>query len=240
MKRALAILVGASLAFSVGCFQAYDMRVNDSVERLRYLKSLTKNTEEPDKNSKLVAAKVYIRAPKGLTRAQTFTMAPIEPGKFDAAESFIDTSTQATLHVLARSNAPATPTKKGANPAASAARGDFTADVVDLIKGAYSTELDAAQLKPVSPDAHGRKAVQYRSTTLDAGGKKVEVYFHGAKGDPAQVALIFEGPPDALKNLVNQINYSLNSLAVGNAAATRYNSGDDASEEASAAAQAVF
>lgn len=237
MKRALAILVGASLAFLVGCFHAYDDRVTDSVERLRYLRNLTKNTEEPDKNSKLVTAKVYIRAPKGLTRAQTFTMAPIDTGRFDAAESFIDTSTQASLHVLARSNAPATPTKKGATPAA--ARGDFTADVVDLIKGAYSTELDAAQLKPVSPDAHGRKAVQYRSTSLDAGGKKVEVYFHGAKGDPAQVALIFEGPPEALKSLVNQINYSLNSLAVGNLAGTRY-SGDDASEEASAAPQGVF
>lgn len=234
MKRALAILVGASLAFSVGCFQAYDIRVTDSVERLRYLRDLNSNTEDPpDKSSKLNPS-VFLRPPKGLKRAQTFTMAPIEPGKFDAAESFIDTSTQATLHVLARSHAPATPTKKAS---ATAARGDFTADVVDLIKGAYSTELDAAQLKPFQPDAHGRKPVSYRSTKFDANGKKVEVYFFGTKEGPAQVALVFEGPPDSLKT--SQINYSLMSLAVGNLAATRYN-GDVASEEGSSAAPAVF
>lgn len=240
MKKALVILVGASMAFSVGCFQAYDLRISDTVEKLKYLRDLNKNTEEADKSSKLVAAKIYIRAPKGLKRAQTFTMAPIEQGKFDVAESFIDTSSQATLHILARSNAPKPATKKEANPAPTAARGDFTTDVVDLVKSAYSTELDAAQLKPANPDAHGRKPVQYRSTSFEANGKRVEVYFHGAKGSPAQVALIFEGPPDALKSLLSQINYSLNSLAVGPVADSRFRTGDDFSEEAGAAAQAVF
>ncbi len=239
MKWVLAILVGASLACSFGCFNAYDVRLNYSLENRRYLKSLDKNTEPPDSKSKLVTAQIYIRAPKGLKPAQTFVMGPVEAGKFDVSESFIDTSNQASLHILARSNAAKATTKKGANPAESAARGDFTTDVIDLVKSAYSVELDAAQLKPVQADAYIGKKLTYKSATVNANGKEVKVYFRGAKGDPAQVALVFEGPKEALDGLKAQVNYSLNSLDVGAAATRRYNNGDDLSGEESAPA-AVF
>jgi hypothetical protein len=238
MKRVLLVLVGVSMACSFGCFQAYDVRLNYSLENRKYLKSLDKNTEPPESASKLKPAKVYLRAPKGFKLAQTFVMGPVEPNKFDVSESFIDTSKQASLHILARSTfTPKPATKKGANPSAepAAARGDFTTDVIDLVKSAYSVDLDAAQLKSVQPDAYGGKKQTYRSATLDADGKQIKVYFHGAKGEPAQVAFVFEGPKEALGGITKQIDYSLNSLAVGSAADSRYNNGDGLSGEETAA-----
>ena len=155
MKRVLGILAGASLALAIGCAQSYDLRLDETIENMKYQQDLDKNTEEPPAKSNLETAKIYIRAPKGLKGpAQTFAFV-IEQGKFDVADSFIDQEKQASLHILARTNAPkpATP-KKGPNPsdgmepaAPTAARGDFTADVLDFIKGAYSTDIEASQLK---------------------------------------------------------------------------------------------
>ena len=71
---------------------------------------------------------------------------------------------QASLHILARSNAPkpaAAKKAQGPNPADGAdqppppaARGEFVADVLDFIKSAYSTDINASQLKPVEPNSH--------------------------------------------------------------------------------------
>ena len=243
MKRVLGILVGASLALVIGCAESYDLRLDQTIQNLKYRQDLNKNTEKAPAKSNLETAKVYIRPPKGLIGpAQTFAFV-IEQGKFDAADSFIDQEKQASLHILARSNAPkqATP-KKGPNPtegmepaAPTAVRGDFTTDVLDFIKGAYSTDIVASQLKSAPIQAHGgRKGLTYKSATLDLANKEVKVYFYGDKSGP-QAALIFEGPKDSLKGLASQIDYSLNSLVLGPRATTLYNGGDELAEEAAAA-----
>lgn len=244
MKRVLGILTGASLALAIGCAQSYDLRLEETIRRKEYQRDLDKNTEKAPTKSNLETAKIYIRPPKGLTGpAETFAFV-IEPGKFDIADSFIDQEKQASLHVLARTNAPkqATP-KKGPNPtdgmepaAPTAARGDFTADVLDFIKGAYSTDIVASQLKSAQIQSHGgRQGLTYKSATLPLANKEVKVYFYGEKTGPAQVALIFEGPTEALKGLASKIDYSLNSLAVGPRASALYSGGDELADEGAAA-----
>ena len=216
---------------------------------MKYRQSLDKNTEAPPAKSNLEKEKIYLRAPKGLKGpAQTFAFV-IEPGKFDIADTFIDPAKQASLHILARSNAPkpaAAKKAQGPNPADGAdqppppaVRGEFVADVLDFIKSAYSTDINASQLKPVEPNSHGRKSVSYKSTTLDLGDKQVKVYLHGDK-NTVQVALIFEGPKDAVRNLSSQIDYSLNSLVTGPKATNFYNGQDELSEDGAAVPTGVF
>jgi len=249
MKRVLGILAGAFLALSIGCAQSYDIRVEKTLDNLKYRRDLERNTDAPPAKSNLEKEKIYVRAPKGLKGpAQTFAFV-IEPGKFDVADTFIDQEKQASLHILARSNAPkpAAAAKKSPNPTDTpdqapppVARGEFTSDVLDFIKSAYNTDLEAAQLKSVEPNSHGRKSIQYKNATLDLGNKQVKVYFHGDKNSPAQVALIFEGTKESLRNLISQIDYSLNSLVVGPKATNFYNGQDELSEEGPAVPTGVF
>jgi hypothetical protein len=249
MKRVLGILVGASLAISIGCANSYDLRIEQTLENMRYRRDLDRNTEAPPTKSNLETAKIYLRAPKGLKGpAQSFPYV-VEPGKFDIADSFIDPDKQTSLHILARTNAPKPPTKKAAGPPAegadqpapAAVRGDFTSDVLDFIKSAYSTDFDASQVKPVSTDTHGRKGVPYKGATIETGNKVVKVYFHGEKTGPAQVALIFEGTKESLNSLSSQISYSLNSLVIGPKATSIYGGQDElAAEEGAAPPGGVF
>ena len=209
MKSVLKVLAGASLAvsMSIGCAQSYDLRIDETLKNMKYKRDLEKNTEDPPSASNLASEEIYIRAAKGLEGpAKTFAFV-VEPGRFDIADTFIDQEKGASLHILARSNKPkakGAATKKAPGPPVvpaapgteeepppAAARGDFTTDVLDFLRAAYSTEIEP--LKPVDVNSHGRKGVNYKGTTLDLGDKQVKVYFHGEKTDPAQIALIFEG-----------------------------------------------
>jgi hypothetical protein len=250
MKRLLGILVGAGLALSIGCAGSYDYRLEDSLKNLVYRRNLDKNTEAPPSKSNLEKEKVYIRAPKGMKQLAATFAYNVEQGKFDITDTILDPDKQVSLHILARNNAPkaaATP-KKGPNPSGEADtpppanRGDFTTDVLDVIKSAYSTDLESSQLKGYDPPAQGtRKSVPYRSASKELGDKEVKVYFFGDKNQPAQVALIFEGPKDAIRGMITKIDYSLNSLAVGARANSLYNGQDDlAGDEAAASGPAVF
>ena len=245
MKRVLMVLVGAGLAISmsIGCAQSYDLRIEETLKNMKYKRDLEKNTEAPPKASNLASEEIYIRAPKGLQGpAKTFAFV-VEPGRFDIADTFIDQNKGASLHILARSNKPkakGAATKKGAGPPGppnapggaeepppTAARGDFTADVLEFLRAAYSTDIDPSKIKPVDVNSHGRKGVSYKGVTLDLGEKQVKIYFHGEKSGPAQVAMIFEGSKDALKSISSQIDYSLNSLVLGPKATNFYNGQDE-------------
>lgn len=239
MKRVLGILVGVGLAMLVGCKEAYDLRIEETLKTMRYRRDLDKNTEAPPAKSNLETAKIYLRSPKGLKGPAKAFPFVVEPGKFDIMDSFIDTDKQNSLHLLARTNAPKpAATKKAAPPADGGeaapppvARGDFTADVIDFIKSAYNTDFEASMLKPIEPNSHGRKGVPYKGATVDLGNKVIKVYFHGEKTGPAQVALIFEGTKESIRNLSSQIDYSLNSLVLGPRAASVYGGQDELADE---------
>ena len=107
-----------------------------TLEEMKYQVRLEKTWRRPRPKSILEKELIYVRPPKGLSGpTKTFTLAVVEPGRFDLENSFIDESKAASLHVLARHKKPKAPPKKGATPPPAAApRGDFTAEVIDLVK----------------------------------------------------------------------------------------------------------
>ena len=101
----------------VGC-RDYDVRLGETLEEMKYQQRLEKNLGEgPDQGNCFRQELIYVRPPKGFTGpTKTFSLAVVEPGKFDLENSFIDEAKQASLHVLARHKKPKAPPKKGAAP----------------------------------------------------------------------------------------------------------------------------
>ena len=167
---------------------------------------------------KLQQESIFVRPPKGFSGpTKTFNLTVVEPGKFDVENSFIDESKPASLHVLARHKKPKAPTKKGVAAAPEVPRGDFTNDVIELVKAAYGIEeLAPSKFKSVSKKHAGREN-SYKETKLNLNAKEVLVYLYGDKNGPYNVALIFEYPKSEAKNLSSKINLSLEAFAVGDA-----------------------
>jgi hypothetical protein len=215
MQRALAVLVGMVLVVLAGCSD-YDLRLQETLEEMQWKKKLDDNLAPASEKGQLKDELIYVRQPKTLTGpTQTFGLT-VEPGKFDVENSFIDQAKGASLHLLARHKKPKpAANKKGAAPAAEATpRGDFAADVLEVVKSAYGVEVAPTQLKSDTKKRKGR-ANTYRIIKQDLGAKEVQVYIYGNKNDAYEVALIFEGPKDELRNLFSRIDYCLQSFAVG-------------------------
>jgi hypothetical protein len=245
MKRVVGILAGVGLGLLViGCAEPYDGRVKTTIENKKYQMTLDKNLEKAPEDANFKSRLVYVRPPLGFKGPVELGIVVVEPGKFDMAKSFIDANKQAGLHILARDNRPkgATP-KKGADPSKAAepqaARGDFTADVLDLVKGAYSVDLDAQQLK-ADTKAHGARNNAYKTKTLDANTKEVQVWIYGDKNSPSQVALIFDYPKDSRNSLTSAITYCLQSFGAGRVAESLYAGRDELSGEEAAPPSGVF
>ena len=122
---------------------------------MKYQQRLEKNLEKAPTKGLLQQELIYVRPPKGLTGpTQTFTLTVVEPGKFDLENSFIDQAKQASLHVLARHKKPKAPAQERAPPSETAPRGDFTAEVIELVKAAYAVDdLTPAKFKPDDQEA---------------------------------------------------------------------------------------
>jgi hypothetical protein len=226
MKRAFAILAGVSLVLVLGCAQDYDIRMSKTIENKRYQKRLNENLEGPPTKTNLQTVNIFVRPPKGLQGpAKAFQLAVVEPGRFDIEDTFFDAQKQASLHILARVNLPKTQSKK-APAAAEAQRGDFVADVLDLLKTVYSADLDQSRLKPESK-SHGGRTNSFKALTLDSNTKEVKVYFFGDKNSPEKVVLIFEYPKEEANVLTPKINLCLETFAAGGAAARAFSGGVD-------------
>ena len=153
----------------------------------------------------------------------------IEPGRFDLENSFIDQDKSEALHILVRVKQAKAPgsAKKGAAPKAEAApRGDFTTDVIEIIKSVYGADLEANKFKP-DFKKHGTRENDFKATTLDLTAKEVQIYFYGDKNAPHEVALIFDYPKDSKKNIDSKIRLSLEAFAVGEAARHAFSGGGE-------------
>src|SRR6266571_6790220 len=117
MRRLLAILATTALLLTGGCVgRSYDIRLNKTIENMRYRDRLDKNLMPAPTKSKLETNHIYIRPPKSLQGpAKEFQLTVLEPGKFDITDSFFEAG-KANLHVLARLNLPKAPTVKKAPP----------------------------------------------------------------------------------------------------------------------------
>jgi len=241
MRRACVILASACLLLIVGC-RDYDFRLGKTLEEMKYQQRLEKNLEKAPLKGSLQAELIYVRPPKGLSGpTKAFTLTVVEPGKFDLENSFIDEAKSASLHVLARHKKPKAPPKKGTTPAAAATRGDFTNEVIELVKAAYAVEdLTPAKFKPVIKKHEGREN-SYKEVKLDLNTKEVLIYLYGDKNGPYNIALIFEYPKTEVNNLSPKIGLSLEAFAVGEAAGKAFAGGGDegGGEEATDSGQVV-
>jgi hypothetical protein len=228
MKRAIAVGIGACLLFSFGC-RDYDVRLDETLEEMKYQKRLDDNLADAPTKGLLQQELIYIRPPKGFTGpTKAFSLATIEPGKFDLENSFIEEAKQASLHVLARHKKPkAAAPKKGPAPAEPAPRGDFTAEVIEVLKLAYGVDLEPAQFKPESKRHKGREN-SYKVAKLDLAINEVQVYLYGDKNGPYNVALIFEYPKTEVNSLSPKIGLSLEAFATGEAARRVFSGGSEA------------
>ena len=88
MKRILGLLASVSLLLVFGCAHDYDVRLEKTIENLRYQKRLDSNLEKPpEAKSNLVVSNIYIRSPLGLKGpSKDFGMGVIEAGKFDITD----------------------------------------------------------------------------------------------------------------------------------------------------------
>jgi hypothetical protein len=227
MKRVAAVLLGAFLVMVVGCgTQNYEARLERTLAARQYQKRLDDNLNAAPTKGRLEQLQIYVRPPKDMTGpTQTFQMTVIEPGRFDVESSFIEPEKQ-SLHLLGRVKQPTPANKKAQAPTQAAPRGDFGAEIVDLVRNVYGADIDINQFKEEK-----KKNNTFRTKRLDLAAKTVQVYLYGGKTNPYEVALIFEYLT-AEKNAVDpKINLCLESFAVGEKAKRAF-AGGDVDEEA--------
>jgi len=231
MKRAFAILASMGLILVLGC-SAYDSRLDQTLEELRYRKRLNDNLIDAPTKGKLQELAIFVRPPKALKGpTQTFGMTVVEPGKFDLENSFIDQEKQESMHLVARVVRPKAPsTKKGAVQQEPQARGKFVDDVLELVKTVYGVDVETAQLKADS-HTHGNRTNNYKATTINLTAKRVQLYFYGDEKAPYQVALIFEYPEASHSSINPKIPLCLEAFAVGEAAKRAFEGGGELGEE---------
>ena len=221
MMRTSAVVLSFGLLLILGCgTQSYETRLEKTLDNMKYQKRLDENLVAAPTKGKLEESQIYVRPPKNMTGpTQTFQLTVLEPGKFDIESSFIEPEKQ-SLHILGRVKRPKNPSKKAPSQAETP-RGEFTADIVDLLKNVYGTDP-----KPASEPTLDHTSYTFKASEVDMGVKKVQVYVYGSKNDPYEVALIFEYPKAEQNAVSPKIRLCLESFAVGEKAKRAFAGGE--------------
>jgi len=244
MRRVWAILASASLVAAWGCGNSYDIRMNKTLDDMRYRKRLDENLIPAPTKGKFEELLIFVRPPKNLQQAKDFLLPLPEPGKFDFEASFLETqkagdssapsgeTPKQSLHLLARVKRPKNPNaKKKAEPVN---RGDFNRDVLALLNGAYAppAELTMDKFKETK-----KKNNTFKHYAFAVNGKNVQVYLYGTKNSAYEVALVFEYPSSEHTTLYSKIELCLESFAEGNKARRAFSGagGDEQAGEAGVA-----
>ncbi|MDX2035479.1 MAG: hypothetical protein SFX72_02420 [Isosphaeraceae bacterium] len=230
MRRVLTLLVSFTFICILGCGNRYQHRMDVTLERMREAKRLDDNLMPPPSEGKLKELAIYVRPPKNMERAKQFQLTAVPPGLFDAEETFFE-GNKDFLHILARQKtAKKAATKKGAPAVEQTPRGDFAADVSNLLAGVFG---DPELVAPGKFKDESQKTNKFRRAVFKANNKNVSVYFY--KADPYDVALVFLVDPADQAALVTKIGLTLQSFAVGSKAKAKYD-GAGSDEEAEAEA----
>jgi hypothetical protein len=222
MRRALALLTTSTILYFLGgCGEpSYEKRLSRTIADIHYRKRLDSLLMPAPAKGKLEQLQIYVRPPKSLLGpAKEFTLTPaLEPGKFDVADSFSE-STKQSMHILARTKQARAAAGKKAEAIDPAVRGDFNVDVYTLLNGIYNVEIDSSKAK-----SEKKKQNAFKSVTFEGNGKVVRLYLYGSKTSPPEVALVFEYPKLEEKNLnlVDKIDLCLESFATGERARMSY------------------
>jgi hypothetical protein len=237
-----------------GCAGSYDKRLEKTLDDMKYRKRLDDMLMPPPSDAKFKDLLIYVRPPKSLQPAREFLL-PLEADKFDLAASFLESggaggtpapsdqpaapgeppkaaeTPKQSLHIVARVKRPKNPAakKKVAEPAN---RREFTTDLLALVNSAYAPqpEVTLDKFKETT-----KKQNKFRQHSFAVGGKNVQVYLYAPRGDPYEVALIFEYPSTEHANLSGKIDLCLESFAVGNKAKAAFSGGVSEAAEPSGA-----
>lgn len=226
MKRVWATLVTTGVLLGLGCSQSYDLRMDTTLNKMRYRKRLDDNLIPAISEGPFKDLQIYLRPPKPLEQSSQFfgTVFPVEPGQFDLTTSFLDSTPEKAankalkLHVLARRKAARAAAKKGQPAEPPAARAPFESDVLALLGTGYAGAegLTPENMKSVSFKKNQFKRLVFKSPQ----GTDINAYFY--KSEPYEVALIFDtsGSSNAAA-----ITLCLESFAVGQKAAAAFDTG---------------
>ncbi len=246
MRRFRVMVAAMSVVVIWGCAKSYDIRLNKTLDDMKYRKRLDDNLQTAAKG-KFEELLIFLRVPKNLQPAKEFLLPLPEADKFDLAASFLETQSASentgnpgepgnpnageaakqagaikqTLHTLARVKRPKSPNaKKKAEPPTN--RGEFNRDVLALLNAYYAppNELTIDKFKETA-----KKANRFRHHAFAVGGKNIQVYLYGPKGDPYEVALVFEYPNSERGSLSTKIELALEAFAVGNRAKYYFSGG---------------
>ena len=208
MRRSLAVLISGAMLLAFGCSNRYDIRLNKTLEEMKYTKRLNDNLQDAPKDGLLKELNIYVRAPKPLVEAKEFGLGAASAGLFDVEKTFFQ-GEKTFLHVVARVKLPKKPAAKGAAPeAAPPARAPFNEDLLGLLRGVYGEEEGLAKFKD---DPH--RTNPFKRSIVTANGKTVEVYTY--KLDIYDVALIFQYDPADKGAMASKIALCLESFATG-------------------------
>ncbi|MCA1686176.1 MAG: hypothetical protein LC745_09390 [Planctomycetia bacterium] len=231
MRRFLTLITTTSLLLAAGCGgKSYDIRLDKTLEQMRYRKRLDENLNAAPKG-KFEENMIFLRPPKNLQGPTKEFLLPLQdPAKFDLAESFFEKDKQ-QLYVLAWvKRPPKAPSKKGAPKADAPVPRDesrFSAEVAAALNSFYGVEIDLAKAK----EERKKDINVFKRLKFEANGKIVQLYLSVVKGNPYQVALIFEYPKSEEASLVSKIELCLESFATGERARKAFSGG--ATEEES-------
>jgi hypothetical protein len=245
MRRVWVILASAGLMVAWGCGNSYDIRLNKTLEDMKYRKRLDEMLMPHLTKNKFEELLIFLRPPKKLELAKEFLLPLPEPGKFDLEASLLETTKAAdnptpggeapktvseapkqSLHILARVKRPKNPAskKKVVEPAN---RREFPTDVLALVNAAYAppAEVTLDKFKETT-----KKFNTFKQYAFTVGEKYVQIYIYApkkdaVKTDPYEVALIFEYPSSEHNNLSGKIELSLEAFALGNRAKSGFSGG---------------
>jgi hypothetical protein len=231
MRRMTAVMVWGVVVLTFGCSNRYDERTRLTIEKMKYERKVNENLQLAPTDGPLKDKDIYVRAPKPLEPSKEPSLGSVQPGMFDAAESFYD-KTNTFLHVLARVKTPKKAPAKGAPPEPVVPRQPFNADVLAQLKSVYGDDENIAieKFKDDSVRPPVATPITYKKGIFTANGKTVEAYIY--KGEPYEVALIFVYDPADRVPMGAKIRLALESFAVGSKAKVKYSgsSGEEGEE----------
>ena len=241
MKRVWAVMVSASVGLLGGCgLRDYEDRLDKTYVAMEHKRDLDLYLNPPVQG-KFKEYSVYFRPPKPLNEVGPAWTLP--QGAFDHAASFQGAPAPAAakegeplplplpplkVNVLIRSK-PKAP-KKGAAPQAQPNRGDFVADVRQVLSG-YGPDAAEKALASVTKDKNSYKSLVFKDAST---GNDVRAYFIESKDKALQVAIVYDIPA-ALRTLpivAKGVEFSLESFAMGRPAALLFNGAEPGSKAA--------
>ena len=251
MRRVWVILASASLLVAWGCGNSYELRLNKTLDDMKYRKRLDDMLMPHLTKNKFEDLRIFVRPPKKLELAKEFMLLPLpDPGKFDLEASLVETAKagdsptpggeppqpgaeaaksaeapKQSMHVVARVKLPKNPAakKKAVEPAN---RLEFNTDLLALVNSTYApAEKETIDRYKVT----SKRFNSFKQHSFTVGEKYVQVYLYvpknATKNEPYEVALIFEYPRAEHNSLVGKIDLCLESFAVGDKAKNAFSGG---------------